>query len=64
MPEIDCVRLMREMRARTPTLKIIATDREAGMRSHAGTPVAATLKQPYSPEILLEAVGRALRGRD
>jgi PAS domain S-box-containing protein len=64
MPEIDSARLVREMRARTPTLKIIATDREVGIRSHAGTAVAATLRQPYSPEMLLEAVGRALRGRD
>ena len=52
------------MRARTPTLKIVATDREAGIRSHAGTAVAVTLKQPYSPEMLLEAVGRVLQGRD
>jgi PAS domain S-box-containing protein len=61
LPEVDAPRLMRDLGERAPAVKVIATARETGAPAGIDAPMAATLTQPYSPQKLLETVGRVLK---
>jgi len=60
VPELEGVRLVQALTRRNPALRLITSARGSEAPALEEAAVAASLKQPYSPETLLETVGRVL----
>ena len=60
VPDLDAYALIADLAKRAPGAKVIATTRTIEAPPKDGGVVAATLSQPYSPQKLLDTVGRVL----
>jgi DNA-binding NtrC family response regulator len=63
LPDVDGHALIASLAQRAPGAKVIATTRTIEAPPKDGA-VAATLSQPYSPQKLLDTVGRVLKASD
>jgi two-component system, cell cycle sensor histidine kinase and response regulator CckA len=60
LPDVDAPALIRDLARRAPAAKVIATTRTLEDPAKDAVSLAATLAQPYTPQKLLETVGRLL----
>jgi DNA-binding NtrC family response regulator len=63
LPDLDASALVADLAKRAPAAKVITTTRTIEAPPKDGGAVAATLSQPYSPQKLLDTVGRVLTPR-
>ena len=64
LPDLDAYALIADLARRAPAAKVIATTRTIEAPPKDGGVVVATLSQPYSPQKLLDTVGRVLKARE
>ena len=64
LPDLDAYALVADLAKSAPAAKVIATTRTIDAHPKEPASVAATLHQPYSPQKLLDTVGRVLQTRE